>query len=70
MAPLGSTWSPRFGRWYCRFKPSPVLKRRDAAQDLAAMAQQNAEVHEILVCQVAEYREVNAVLGEALSVLR
>jgi hypothetical protein len=69
MAPLGSTWSPRFGRWYCRFKASPVLKRRDAAQDLAAMAQQNAEVLEILICQVAEYREGNAVLGEALSIL-
>jgi hypothetical protein len=70
MAPLGFAWSPRFGRWYCRFKPSSVLKRRDAAQDLAAMAQQNAEVLEIMICQVAEYREVNAVLGEALRVLR
>ena len=33
------------------------------------MAQQNAEVLEILLCQIADDREVNGVVGEALGVL-
>jgi len=41
----------------------------DVSQNFAAMPQQNAEVFKILLCQIADDREVNGVLGEALGVL-
>src|SRR6478672_4391532 len=41
---------------------------RDRALNFAAMPQQNAEVLEILLCKIADDREVNGVVGEALGV--
>src|SRR5262245_42115904 len=42
----------------------------DRAQNFSTMAQQNAEILEILLCEVADDREINSVVGEALGVLR
>ena len=41
----------------------------DRSQNFAAMPQQNPEVLEILLRQIADDREVNGVVGEALGVL-
>src|SRR4029453_17187561 len=48
---------------------SGPLKFRDGAQHLAAMPQQNAEILEVLLCQVAEDRKINGVIAEPLGVL-
>jgi hypothetical protein len=68
MAPFGFPRSPRFGRYFGWSGPT-VVKLRDGAEQFAAMTQQNAKVLQILVCQIADDREVNAILGKALSVL-
>src|SRR5262245_42090183 len=68
MTALGSVLRRRFS---CSFGwcESGPLKFRDRAQDLAAMPQQNAEILEVLLCQVAEDRKINGVIGEPLGVL-
>jgi hypothetical protein len=68
MAPLGFIRSPRAGRYFRGFAQRRVFKLRDGAQYLAAMTQ-DAEILEVLVRQVADNREVNAVLDEAPRVL-
>ena len=45
-----------------------AIELRDGAQHLAAMPQQDAEVFEVLLRQIAHHGEVNGVLGEALGV--
>src|SRR6516162_5401148 len=68
MTALGSVLRRRFS---CSFGwcESGPLKFRDGAQHLAAMPQQNAEILEVLLCQVAEDRKINGVIGEPLGVL-
>src|SRR5262245_40329068 len=68
MTALGSVLRRRFS---CSFGwcESGRLKFRDGAQHLAAMPQQNAEVLEVLLCQVAEDRKINGVIAEPLRVL-
>ena len=58
----------RFGRCLngCR---SERVEIRDRPQNFAAMPEQNTEVLEILLRQIADDREVNGVVGEALGVL-
>ena len=41
----------------------------DRAQDFATITKENAELFEVLIGQVREHREIDAVLGEALRVL-
>src|SRR5262245_66656829 len=67
MTALGSVLRRRFS---CSFGwcESGSLKFRDGAQHLAAMPQQNAEIFEVLLCQVAEDRRINAVIAEPLGV--
>jgi len=65
---LGLATQQRFGDCFNRSR-SACIKLRDGAQDLAAMPQQNAEILEIFLCQIADDREVNGVLGELLGVL-
>src|SRR5262245_4230499 len=68
MTALGSVLRRRFS---CSFGwcESGPLKFRDGAQHLAAMPQQNAEILEVLLCQVAEDRKINGVMNESLGVL-
>src|SRR5262245_18978217 len=68
MTALGSVLRRRFS---CSFGwcESGPLKFRDGAQHLAAMPQQNAEILEVLLCQVAEDRKLNGVMNEPLGVL-
>jgi hypothetical protein len=47
---------------------SDPIEFRDRAQNFAAMTQQDSEVLEVLLRQITEHRDVNAVLGEALGV--
>src|SRR4029453_6825806 len=65
---LGLIPRHRFGRCFGRCK-SGWIKLRDRMQHLAAMPQQDSEILEVLLRQMAEDREVNSVLGEALGVL-
>src|SRR5262249_45923351 len=58
----------RFGRCSSRCGSDPI-KLRDCAQNLAAMPQPNAQVLEVLLRQIANDREVNGVVSEALGVL-
>ena len=57
-----------FGRCFSRCRSAPI-KLRDRAQNPAAVPQQNAEILEVLLRQIADDREVNAVISEALGVL-
>src|SRR5215470_2742367 len=68
MTALGSVLRRRFS---CSFGwcESGPLKFRDGAQHLAAMPQQNAKILEVLLCQVAEDRKINGVVGEPLGIL-
>jgi hypothetical protein len=68
MTALGLVTQHRLGRCFngCRNDP---IKLCDRAQNFAAMPQQNAEVLEVLLRQIADDREVNGVVGEALGVL-
>ena len=50
--------------------PQPPLELRDRAQNPAAMPKQNAEILEVLLRQIADDREVNAVVGEPSGVIR
>ena len=68
LTPLGAVPGRRFGaRLGC--SQNVPLKFCDRAQHLAAMSKQDAKVLEILLREIAEDREVNGVLAEALSVL-
>jgi len=60
---LGLATQHRFGGCFNRSR-SDSIKLRDRAQNYAAMPQQNAEVLEILLCQIADDREVNGVVDE------
>src|SRR5262249_10337787 len=60
-----SRWS---GRCLIRCR-SDLIEVRDRPQNFAAMPQQNTEILEILLCQIADDREVNSVVREALGVL-
>src|SRR5262249_10333683 len=68
MTALGSVLRRRFS---CSFGwcESGPLKFRDGAQNLSTMPQQNAEILEVLLCQVAEDRKINGVIAEPLGVL-
>ena len=68
MASLALVPRHRFGRRLGRCRSRPI-KLRDGAQHFAAMPQQDAEVLEVLLGKIADDREVNGVLGEALGVL-
>ncbi|HVI61841.1 MAG TPA: hypothetical protein VM910_04490 [Bradyrhizobium sp.] len=57
----------RFGRCFSRCRSG--WKLCDRAQNLAAMPQQNAEILEVLLGQIADDREVDGVVGEPLGVL-
>ncbi len=63
---LATRW--RFDHGFSRSR-SASIKVRDRTQDLAAMTQQNAEVLEVLLFQIADDGEVNGVVREALRVL-
>src|SRR5262249_20332442 len=65
---LGLVTRHRFGRCFNRCRSDPI-KLRDRAQNLATMPEQNAEVLEVLLRQIADDREVNGVVGEPLGVL-
>jgi hypothetical protein len=65
---LGLLTQRRFGRCLSRCRSNPI-KLRDRAQNLAAMPQQNAQVLEVLLRQIAQDRQVNGVISEALGVL-
>ena len=67
MTALGLVAQRRFGCRFNRCRSEPV-KLRDRAQNLAAMPQQNAEIPEILLRQIADDREVDGILGEAFGV--
>jgi len=58
----------RFGRCFSRCR-SDAIELRDRAQNPAAMPKQNSEILEVLLRQIADDREVNAVVGERLGVL-
>ena len=68
MTAFGVDTQHRFGRCFSRCRSDPI-ELRDCAQNLAAMPQQNAEVFEVLLCQIADDRKVDGVVGEALGVL-
>jgi hypothetical protein len=65
VASLGFFRRLRFRGWFDWFR----FKCRDGAQHLAAMPQQDPELLEVLLRQIADDREVNGVLVEALGVL-
>jgi hypothetical protein len=69
VAPFGFGRSPRFGRCFRRPRLK-LIKLSDSAEQFAAMTKQDAELFWILLCQIADDREVDAILGKALSVLR
>src|SRR5262245_18838402 len=58
----------RFVRCLNRCGSDPI-EVRDRSQNFAAMPKQDTEVLEILLRQIADHREVNGVVGEALGVL-
>src|SRR5262245_2133735 len=68
MTALRLVTSRRFVRCLNRCGSDPI-EVRDRPQNFAAMSEQNAEVLEILLRQIADDREVNGVVGEALGVL-
>ena len=68
MTALGLVTQHRFGRCFNGCESDPI-ELRDRAQNFAAMPQQNAEVFEVLLRQIADDGEVNGVVGEALGVL-
>jgi len=68
MAAFGPLTQHRFGRCFSRCRSDPI-KLRDRAPNLAAMPQQNAQVLEVLLRQIAQDRQVNGVISEALGVL-
>jgi hypothetical protein len=68
MTALGSVLRRRFNRIFGWCKSGP-LKFRDRAQNFTAMPQQDAKVFEVLLRQIADDREINGVLGEALRIL-
>jgi len=65
---FGLVTQSRFGRCFSRCRSDPI-ELRDRAQNPAAMPKQNAEILEVLFRQIADDREVNAVVGEPLGVL-
>src|SRR6266516_4314279 len=58
---LGLVAQYRFGRGFGRCRSDRIMFG-DRAQNFAAMPQQNAEVLEILLCQIADDREINGVV--------
>src|SRR5262245_55081869 len=68
MAALRLVTSRWFGRCLIRCR-SDLIEVRDRPQKFAAMPQQNTKVLEILLRQIADDREVNGVVREALGVL-
>ena len=64
-----NSWPSRCGRQGCRGGNRDVAEIADRTEHLAAMAEQDTEVFQVLVCQVLEDREVNSVLGKTLRVL-
>src|SRR5262245_43308916 len=68
MTALRLVTSRRFVRCLNRCGSDPI-EVRDRPQHFAAMPEQNTEVLEILLRQIADDREVNGVVGEALGVL-
>ena len=46
-----------------------MIKLRNSAEYLAAMAERDADFLEVMVGQIAQYARINVVLGEALRVL-
>ena len=68
MTALGLATQHPFGGCFNR-RRTDTIKLCDRAQNFAAMPQQNAELPEILLCQIADDREVDGVVGEALGVL-
>src|SRR5262245_66135547 len=69
MTALGSVLRRRFSCSFGWCESGPP-KFRDGAQHLAAMPQQNAEILEVLLCQVAEDRKINGVIGPSEYVQR
>ncbi len=65
---FGLVTQSRFGRCFSRCTSDPI-ELRDRAQNPAAMPEQNAEILEVLLRQIADDREVNGVIGEPLGVL-
>ena len=57
-----------FGRSF-GWRESDEIKLRDGAKHFAAMPQQHTKVFEVLFRQIPQNREINGVLGEALSVI-
>ena len=58
-----------FGRLFLPAAARASIEFRDGAQHLAAMPEQDAEILEILLGQIADNREIDRILGEALGVL-
>src|SRR5262245_59721584 len=65
---LGLIRWDRFSRCIS-LRDSGAIEVRNGAQYFAAMPQKHAEFLEIFICQIAEDREVNRILGKPLSVL-
>src|SRR5262245_63752854 len=68
MAALGPLTHHRPGRCFSRCR-SDAIKLCDRAQNFAAVPQQNPEVLEVLLRQIADDREVDGIVGEPLGVL-
>jgi hypothetical protein len=70
LAPLGEISRLRLRRGDgLRCGGSGASKLRYRCQHPSPMPEQDADVLEILIAQMAEIREINAVLGEALGIL-
>ena len=64
-----NSWPSRCGRQGCRGGNRDVAEIADRTEHLAAMAEQDTEVFQVLVCQIGENAGVDPVLHEASGVL-
>src|SRR5215831_26576 len=66
---MRSDWRARRAAGLCCFVPDPV-QIDYCAQQLAAMAERhNADLFEVLICEINKDGKIDVVLGKALSVL-
>jgi hypothetical protein len=63
------SWLGVHGRGGCRYGNRDVAEIADRTEHLAAMAEQDTEVFQVLVCQIGENAGVDPVLHEASGVL-
>jgi hypothetical protein len=70
LAPLGALLGVRLlsrGRFRCR--RGSAGKLRDSREQFPPMSERDADVLEVLIGQIAEYRDIDLVLGKGLGIL-